>query len=131
MSDIEISNTVAYLDLNIDESTQYFDIFFNSDEEFIEISLSEEISLDLDLFISSQDIDIFMDDGSNVLDVEMLGGGEGRFPYYAGNYEVDPRKVEQILETRNRSMSGDVIVHPIFYSEVPNTYGDTCYIGME
>ena len=79
----------------------------------------------LDVFLSesSQDLDIFLDDGSQELEIEMLGGSEGRLPWYLGNYEVDPRKVEQTLETRNKSMREDVVVHPIFYQETSNLSG--------
>ena len=87
----------------------------------------------LDVFLSesTQELDIFLENGSQELEIEMVGGSEGRLPWYLGEYEVDPRKVEQTLETQNKSMREDVVVHPIFYSEVPNDYGDTCYIGLE
>ena len=76
------------------------------------------------------DVDMLM--GSQLFDVELVGGGSGRFPYYMGPYEVDPRKVEQTLETKNKSMTDDVTVNEIFYSEVGNlSGGKTAYIGME
>lgn len=78
-------------------------------------------------------LDIDMLGGSDLrLDVELVGGGSGRLPYYPGEYEVEPRKVEQTLETKNRSMKEDVIVHPIFYAETSNISGGlTAVIGME
>lgn len=88
----------------------------------------------LDVFLSesSQSLDIFLDSGSQELEIEMMGGSEGRLPYYLGEYEVDPRKVEQILETANKSMERDVIVHPIFYAETSNISGGlTAVIGLE
>ena len=76
------------------------------------------------------DVDLLM--GSQLFDVELVGGGSGRFPYYAGAYEVDPRKVEQVLETKNKSMRDDVTVNPIFYAETSNLGGGlTAVIGME
>lgn len=66
------------------------------------------------------------------LDVELVGGGDGRLPNYTGDYEVDPRKVSQTLETKNKSMTDDVTVNAIYYSEVTNQGGGyTAYIGME
>ena len=88
----------------------------------------------LDIFMSqsSQDLDITFDGGTQELEIEMMGGSEGRLPYYMGAYEVDPRKVEQTLETANKSMERDVVVHPIFYAETSNVSGGlTAYIGLE
>ena len=90
------------------------------------------LHLDVDLLAGSQLFDLELSTSSQTFEVELVGGGAGRFPYYTGAYEVDPRKVEQVLETRNKSMSGDVTINPIFYSEVSNPAGgETCYIGME
>ena len=77
-------------------------------------------------------LDVGLTESSQRFDIELVGGGSGRFPYYTGAYVVDPRKVEQILETKDKSMSGDVTINPIFYSETGNTAGGmTAYIGME
>lgn len=77
-------------------------------------------------------LDIFLENSSQELDIEMMGGSEGRLPYYMGDYEVDPRKVEQTLETANKSMERDVVVHPIFYAETSNLGGGlTAIIGLE
>ena len=88
----------------------------------------------LDVFMSqsSQNLDITFEDGSQELEIEMVGGSEGRLPYHTGAYEVDPRKVEQTLETENKSMSGNVVIHPIFYAETSNLGGGlTAIIGLE
>lgn len=78
-------------------------------------------------------LDIGLLEGSSLnLDVELVGGGSGRLPNYTGSYEVDPRKVEQILETKNKSMRDDVTVNPIFYAETTNLSGGlTAVIGLE
>ena len=88
----------------------------------------------LDVFMSqsSQNLDISFENGSQELEIELVGGSEGRLPYYLGPYEVDPRKVEQTLETANRSMNGNVVIHPIFYAETSNLGGGlTAIIGLE
>ena len=88
----------------------------------------------LDVFLSqsSQDLDIFLEDGSQELEIELVGGSEGRLPWYLGEYVVDPRKVEQTLETKNKSMRDDVTVNPIFYAETSNPSGGlTAVIGLE
>ena len=88
----------------------------------------------LDVFLSqsSQDLDIFLEDGSQELEIELVGGSEGRLPWYLGDYVVDPRKVEQTLETKNKSMRDDVTINPIFYAETSNPSGGlTVIIGYE
>ena len=77
-------------------------------------------------------LDVDLTESSQTLEVDLVGGGSGRFPYYKGEYEIDPRKVEQVLPTKDKSMSADVVIHPIFYSETGNLSGGfTAYIGME
>lgn len=76
-------------------------------------------------------LDVDLDCGSQTFDIE-LSGGEGILPYYDGPYVVDPRKILQTFETKNKSMKNDVIVNEIFYSEVGNiSGGNTAFIGME
>ena len=77
-------------------------------------------------------LDVDMLAGSQLFEVELVGGGSGRFPYYTGAYVVEPRKVEQTLATKNKSMREDVTVNAIYYSETTNIGGGyTAYIGME
>lgn len=74
-----------------------------------------------------------VDDITIPLDVAIQEGvGGGRLPYYEGEYEITPRKIEQILETKNTSMSNDVTVFAIPYAEVGNLGGGlTATIGIE
>lgn len=74
----------------------------------------------------------YLNDNLAYLDVTFDETAGGRLPYYDGATEVDPRKVEQILGTKNKSMRDDVTVNAIFYSETGNESGGmTAYIGME
>ena len=50
-------------------------------------------------------------------------GGGGRLPYYTGDYTVIPKVYEQTLETKNKSMTDDVTVEAVPYSEVSNLSG--------
>lgn len=60
------------------------------------------------------------------------GTGGGKLPTYEGSYEVTPRKVEQILPTKNKSMLDNVTVFSIPYVEVSNLGGGlTATIGIE
>lgn len=60
------------------------------------------------------------------------GGGGAPLPYYDGPYQVTPRKVEQVLDTKNKSMRDDIVVDPITYLEVSNPQGGkTATIGYE
>lgn len=69
---------------------------------------------------------------SQVIDIELVGGGSGRLPYYTGATTVDPRKVDQTLATKNKSMNEDVTINAIYYSETLNVGGgNTAYIGMD
>lgn len=77
-------------------------------------------------------LDIGIDDDVKTLNFTIDGASGGRLPWYEGAYEVDPRKVEQILETRHKSMRDDVTVNPIFYAETTNLSGGlTAVIGLE
>ena len=90
-------------------------------------------ALYLDVSIQTDNyIDIAIASNQTALDFTIEGSSESRLPYYEGSYEVDPRKIQQILETANKSMENDVVINPIFYSEVENPAGgNTVYIGME
>lgn len=127
-----ISDNVIYLDIYTDGDNQSIDVVFDNNLDFLNVELSEEIFLDVDFNLSSQFIDLFMDNNTPTLDIEMLGAGEYRLPYYEGPYIVNPRKVEQILATEEKSMSSNVTINPIYYAEVSNIAGGhTAYIGME
>lgn len=90
------------------------------------------LHLDVDLLQGSQLVPIELTESSQEFEIELVGGGSGRLPYYTGEYVVDPRKVEQVLETKNKSMRDDVTVNPIFYAETTNLSGGlTAVIGLE
>ena len=98
--------------------------------------VNDVLYLDVVLSDDSENLSILLDDGSQELEIEMLGassgGGGSILPYYNGVYEVNPRKIEQTLLTSNKSMSRDVIIHPISYSETINESGGlTVVIGQE
>lgn len=58
-----------------------------------------------------------------LIKVGMTVGSGSRLPYYEGSYEVTPQIVPQVLPTKNKSMSKDVLVHEIPYTETSNLYG--------
>lgn len=97
------------------------------------MSYVENGVLYLDVSIQTEKyIDINIDTDSKELDFTLEGSPDPRLPYYDGAYEVDPRKVEQILETANKSMAENVKVNPIFYAETSNESGGyTAIIGLE
>ena len=52
--------------------------------------------------------------------------------HYKGNYEVTPKTIKQVIQTRNLIMDNDVIINKIPYFETGNNYGgNTVYIGSE
>lgn len=86
----------------------------------LQLTIQHEIPLDVDLSIEGN------------LELTINEGGGSPLPYYDGAYEVTPRKVEQILETKNKSMRDDVKVNEIPYLEVSNPQGGlTATIGYE
>lgn len=77
--------------------------------------------LDIELNEDSTELELIFDDVAGT-----------RLPFYEGPYLVEPRKVEQTLWTKSKSMSDNVTVNQIFYSETGNLSGGmTAYIGME
>lgn len=52
-----------------------------------------------------------------------LSLGGDILPYYEGAYVVTPKVREQELETANKSMTTDVLVESIPYTEVSNPSG--------
>ncbi len=89
--------------------------------------------LRLDVSIQTENyIDVDVKSGAKVLDFSIEGNKDARLPYYDGEYDVEPRKVEQTLETANKSMSEDVVINPIYYAETTNVGGGyTAIIGKE
>lgn len=62
-------------------------------------------------------------------DVEFGGAGPPADPY-TGAYDVIPKAITQMLDTKGKSMTDNVTVHPIPYSEVSNPQkGKTVTIG--
>ena len=52
--------------------------------------------------------------------------------HYKGNYEVTPKTIQQVMQTRNLIMDNDVIINKIPYFETGNNSGgNTAYIGSE
>lgn len=55
----------------------------------------------------------------------------GQTEIYDGDYEVIPKVTAQELETREKLMADDVLVHAIPYFETSNQSGTTVYIANE
>lgn len=54
---------------------------------------------------------------------EPVGGEGGRLPDYDGTYEVTPKINAQTLATKDKSMTDNVTVLAVPYSEVTNPQG--------
>lgn len=59
----------------------------------------------------------------------IVNGEASHKSYYSGSYTVTPDSEGFTLSTQEKIMSGDVVVNPIPYVEVPNDYGMTVQIG--
>ena len=90
-------------------------------------------ALYLDIEIQTpKELEIALDDNQEYLEFTIDATSGGQLPWYNGAYVVDPRKVEQTLETKFKSMRDDVTINPIFYAETANLGGGlTAVIGME
>lgn len=77
-------------------------------------------------------LDISIATNEMLLEIGMEAGG-GKLPTYDGEYVVTPKPfIEQVLETKNKSLVEDVTVLEIPYSEVANPEGGkTVNIGYE
>ena len=66
-------------------------------------------------------------DGTPALRLRM---GEGHsVDWYAGPYEAIPKRVDQVLPSKDKTMRSDVLVHEIPYYQTANQYGTTFVIG--
>lgn len=90
-------------------------------------------ALYLDIEIQTpKELEIALDNNQEYLEFTIDATSGGQLPWYNGDYVVDPRKVEQTLETKFKSMRDDVTVNPIFYAETSNLSGGlTAVIGLE
>lgn len=57
--------------------------------------------------------------------------GGGHWAPYLGPYSVIPKVYQQILATKNKLMSDDVLVYEIPYTEVSNPSGTTVIIATD
>lgn len=78
-------------------------------------------------------LDISISSNTMSLDIGISEGGGGTLPPYEGEYIITPKPfIEQVLGTKNKSMTDDVTVLEIPYSEVINPQGGkTANIGFE
>ena len=77
-------------------------------------------------------LDVSINTNEQPIDVSIEGSSESRLPYYDGPYVVEPKKGDQELETKNKSMRDNVTVKSIYFSETTNVGGGyTVVIGKE
>ena len=76
--------------------------------------MNMSIDLEMKLDVISQDIAFEIEKGSG-----------GILPPYEGGYEVTPKVTEQTLATKHKSMTNDMTVLAVPYSEVTNPEGGT------
>ena len=95
--------------------------------------MDKVLTVDLNVASAVNPIQMSVIDESEPITLTVESGtGGGRLPSYTGTYEVTPRKVEQVLATKNKSMLDDVTVFKIPYAEVTNLGGGlTAVIGLE
>ena len=55
---------------------------------------------------------------------------KGDYPFYDGEYEVDPKFEDQTLDTKDKTLTDDILVNAIMVSRTTNASGgNTVYIG--
>lgn len=88
--------------------------------------MTSVIELEFDLISADKSIDMEMAEETEVIEFDI----NGDIPKpYTGDYDVIPKVVDQVLETKNLSMTDDVTVKEIPTHEVSNDYGTTIIIG--
>lgn len=94
--------------------------------------MSEYKDIQFDITIAKP-LDISISSNNMGLDINITDGAGGKLPTYEGDYQVTPKPfIEQVLETKNKSMVDNVTVFEIPYSEVTNPEGGkTVNIGYE
>jgi len=101
----------------------YISVQVQLDDTDINIDVIPQSNIEIPISVSHDSIEI-------PIEVEM--GGGTRLPNYDGTYVVTPRKVEQELETKNKSATSNVKVLSIPYEQVGNLGGGyTATIGLE
>ena len=73
------------------------------------------------------ELEFEVDETTNVIEFDVNSGAVQK--PYTGDYEVTPKSVSQVLETKNLSMTDDVTVKEIPIHEVSNNFGTTIIIG--
>ena len=89
--------------------------------------MTSVIELEFDLISADMSIDMEMAEETEVIEFG-INSGDGLKPY-TGDYDVIPKVVDQVLETKNLGMTDDVTVKEIPMHEVSNDYGTTIIIG--
>ena len=87
-------------------------------------------------------LDVQFSSGTDALKVEFSKGNAfdvdfgqltevgKEYEHYDGNYDVVPGRDGTVLETQDKVLDDDVVVHPIPFFRVSNPAGgNTCYIG--
>ena len=85
------------------------------------------IELEFDLISADMSIDMEMAEETEVIEFGINSGDD--LKPYTGDYEVIPKVIDQVLETKNLSMTDNVTVMEIPTHEVSNDYGTTIIIG--
>lgn len=95
----------------------------------IDMELSTDNSFDMSIDGDDFNVELIQSEFDIDFAEAIIVQGE-RLPNYEGSYEITPRVVEQMLETKDKSMVDDVTVNAIPYVEVSNVGGGyTATIG--
>lgn len=95
----------------------------------IDMELSTDNSFDMSIDGDDFNVELIQSEFDIDFAEAIIVQGE-RLPNYEGSYEITPRVVEQMLETKDKSMIDDVTVNAIPYVEVSNVGGGyTATIG--
>lgn len=111
-------------------------------EESLTIEMSKDSEIDISRAVdeytefnicTDDEIQIEMSDDHQIeFDISVNGSSEPVLPYYSGPYEVTPKTTEQVLQTKDKSMSDNVKIFSIPYAVTSNVFGGlTATIGLE
>lgn len=95
-----------------------------------------QININDDIFIKGSDVELIpiaLSEDFTRINVKLNDISSGQaLPTYEGPYEVEPRKEQQTLNTKEKAMKDNVVVNKIAYTETQNESGGmTAIIGFD
>ena len=103
------------------ENALYMDVGFSEDDNFDVGFVGGDAQEDVEFNPNAISFDVSFSD-SQQFDIDF--GGQAQINPYSGSYEITPSSSEQVLLTKEKYLSKDVVINPI-----PSNYGLVTWDG--